>query len=61
MEIHALAAETKRSYVHGCSTSSLLFDTIGHRIRMAAKKVKSVKSYTNYELQNCFSSQTESS
>lgn len=38
MEIHALAAETKRSYVHGCSTSSLLFDTIGHRIRMAAKK-----------------------
>ncbi|KAI1720672.1 AMP-binding enzyme domain-containing protein [Ditylenchus destructor] len=40
MEIHSLArggGENKSSYVHGCSTVSLLFDTVGERLRMAAK------------------------
>lgn len=42
MEIHALAArgEVKSSYIHGCSTISLLFDTIGQRLQLAVKKVK---------------------
>lgn len=47
MEINAMASlngsgvdddKTRVSYVHGCSTTSLLFDTIGQRLRMAAKK-----------------------
>lgn len=50
MDIHTLAAnsnnntsqngtKTKVSYVHGCSNVSLLYETIGERLRLAAEKV----------------------
>uniref|UniRef100_A0A915DAB0 Medium-chain acyl-CoA ligase ACSF2, mitochondrial n=1 Tax=Ditylenchus dipsaci TaxID=166011 RepID=A0A915DAB0_9BILA len=46
MEIHSLARGDEfknsyvqgKSYIHGTSTTSLLFDTIGQRLRLAAKK-----------------------
>lgn len=47
MEIHSLArggGENKSSYVHGCSTVSLLFDTVGERLRMAAKNVNPISN-----------------
>jgi acyl-CoA synthetase (AMP-forming)/AMP-acid ligase II len=31
--------EQEKSYIHGCSTIPLLFDTIGQRLRLAASKV----------------------
>lgn len=31
--------DAQRSYLHGCSTVPLLFDTVGQRLRLAAKKV----------------------
>lgn len=49
MDIHTIAAnnnniqygttKTKVSYIHGCSNVSLLYETIGERLRLAAEKV----------------------
>ena len=37
--VNGTSKEVKKSYIHGCTNAELLFDTIGERLRLAAKKV----------------------
>jgi len=36
--VNGTSKEVKKSYIHGCTNAELLFDTIGERLRLAAKK-----------------------
>lgn len=48
--MNGFAKEVKKSYVHGSTTVPMLYDTIGERLRLAAKKVGKGRTKINSPL-----------